>query len=191
MTPLGGMTPRRDEIGGFTMREVIDRAMMSLAARAGQDKATAKIIAALVCGKAPGPEQFIGPGQFIGGMSKTKLAAFWYAPGQWMLDAPLAIHDDITAILPEKYASKVSVTEQTDGWCRFEIEGKEIDRLCSLLCAVDTRGFTVGSASRTTIEHIGVFILRMATRKMQIIAPRSSAESLHHALITAMRSSIF
>ncbi|MCE2517034.1 MAG: sarcosine oxidase subunit gamma [Alphaproteobacteria bacterium] len=185
VTPLGASAPVVDEINGFTMREVVDRALVSVAARKGQDKAVAKILAKLI--DAPTPQA----GHFGGAMTKSKSAAIWMAPAQWMLDAPMKSRDDITTSLAAEFGGKASLTDQSDAWCRFEITGPQIDRLCSLLCAVDPRRLTAGCATRSSIEHIGAFLVRLGRTKLHVIGPRSSAASLHHAITTAMTSSVY
>ena len=190
VTPLGATTPVVDEINGFTMTEVVDRTLASVAARKGQDKAVAKSLAKWIDAPAP------GAGAFGGSMAKTKAAAIWMAPGQWMLDIPfksalLKTHDDIIALAEDALGPKASLTDQSDAWCRFEITGGQIDRLCSLLCAVDMRSFGAGGATRCSMEHIGVILVRVSATKIHVMGPRSSARSLHHAIITAMSSAVF
>lgn len=186
LTPLGHQEPQVKTIGGFTISEVMMRAMASVAARAGHDKAARKTIAKLI--DAPVPEAGQWTGSMTGPGAASKLSAFWMGRGQWMLEAPMKNHEDIVATIEAEFNGKASLTEQSDGWCRFEISGKSIDRLCSLLCAIDTRGFTQGSAIRTSIEHIGCFVLRLSGTKIHILGPRSSAESLHHGIVAAMKS---
>lgn len=185
ITPLGHDAPQEDKIGSFTITEVVDRAMASVTARDGQEKAVAKILADIIGEPAP------AAGAWGGSTAKTKSSAFWTARGQWMLEAPIKTHEDITAKLAPLFKGKASLTEQHDGWCRFEITGGDCDRLASLICNVDMRNFGKGSATRTSIDHLGCFLIRSAAGTLTVLGPRSSAASLHHAIIVAMKSSVF
>ena len=181
LSPLGFAAPHKDTVGAYTISEVADRAMASVTARKGST-ATVKTILAKILNQ-PAPE--------VGVYCAGKIEAFWTGQGQWMLAAPFDDHEDIVASFVGTFKGKASLTEQTDGWCRFAISGPDIDRLCSLLCNIDMHGLTAGKASRTSIEHIGCFLVRVADDSLHIIGPRSSAGSLHHAISAAAKSAPF
>ena len=181
LSPLGYATPHKDTVGAYAISEVTDRAMASVTARKDCGAAVKTILTKIL--KQPAPE--------VGGYCSGEIEAFWTGQSQWMLAAAFDEHEDIVASFTGIFKRKASLTEQTDGWCRFSISGPDIDRLCSLLCNIDMRGLTAGKASRTSIEHIGCFVLRSADGNMQIIGPRSSAGSLHHAICTAAKSAPF
>ncbi len=178
LSPLGFAMPHKESIGSFTVSEIIDRAMVSVTSRKGCEIAVTTILEKILKQSAPA----------IGEYRAGTIDAFWTGQSQWMLAAPLADHEDIVASFSKKFKGKASLTEQTDGWCRFAVSGSDIDRLCSLLCNIDMRRLRAGGATRTAIEHIGCFVLRLADDKIQIIGQRSSAGSLHHAIVTAARS---
>jgi sarcosine oxidase subunit gamma len=181
LTALGGATVRRDKIGDLTIAETAQIALASVAARAGQDDACAAVLADLVDNKTG-----IAPGRMIVG---TPYSALWMTPGQWMLSAPFETHEDIAADLKTRFGAQASITEQTDAWVCFDITGPTITTLLERLCPLPANRLTAGDASRTTIEHIGCFVLcRKAGSDLRILGPRSSAESLHHALCAAARS---
>ena len=181
VSPLGYTTPLKDTVGAYAISEVTDRAMASVTARKDCGAAVKTILTKVL--KQPAPE--------VGGYCAGEIEAFWTGQSQWMLAAAFDEYEDIIASFAGIFKGKASLTEQTDGWCRFAITGPDLDRLCSLLCNIDMRGLTAGKASRTSIEHIGCFVLRSADGKMQIIGPRSSAGSLHHAICTAAKSAPF
>jgi len=181
LSPLGFTTPHSETVGAFTMSEVTDRAMASLTARQGCGDAVKTILGKIL--KQPAPA--------VGEYRAGTIDAFWTGQSQWMLAAPFDDHEDIVASFAGKFKGKASLTEQTDGWCRFAVSGPDINRLCSLLCNIDMRRLNAGMVARTSIEHIGCFVLRLADDSLQIIGPRSSAGSLHHAIITAARSAPF
>ena len=57
------------------------------------------------------------------------------------------------------------------------------------LCPLPVRRMKTGAASRSIIEHMGSLVIcRAEGRHFSVIAPRSFAGSLHHALMAAARS---
>ena len=181
VSPLGFTTPHTETVGAYSISEVTDRAMASVTARKDCGAAVKTILKKIL--QQPAPE--------VGGYCTGEIEAFWTGQSQWMLAADFDTHDDIVDSFTGTFKGKASLTEQTDGWCRFAITGPDLDRLCSLLCNIDMRQLTAGKASRTSIEHIGCFVLRAADDNIHIIGPRSSAASLHHAICAAAKSAPF
>lgn len=179
LTPLGGTAPRVDTYGARTLTEVIDRALASVAARLGREEEAAALVGTLIGAGAPGPSRIGGDGT---------LAAFWTGPDQWMVEAPFETHEDLAARIVARSEGAVSVTEQTDAWCRFDVTGPDLPRILERLCPVDAQGFVGGEAVRTTVEHMGCFVICRAPEQVSVMGPRSSAGSLHHALVTALRA---
>ena len=181
VSPLGFTTPHKDMVGAYAISEVTDRAMVSVTARKNCGAAVTTILTKIL--KQPAPK--------VGSYCAGEIEAFWTAQSQWMLAAAFDEYEDIVASFASTFKGKASLTEQTDGWCRFAINGPNLERLFSLLCAIDMRGFIAGKSARTTIEHIGCFVLRYTDDQIHIIGPRSSAASLHHAISAAAKSSAF
>ena len=82
-----------------------------------------------------------------------------------------------------------SVTDQSDAWARISLSGPACPMIMERLCAVDTRlgVFPPWSAARTSIEHMGVIIIRQNAspaieHHFVLLTPRSSAHDLAHAL---------
>jgi sarcosine oxidase, subunit gamma len=173
LTPLGNATPRTDTIGPVTITENVSGALASLATRKGRDSDVSKAAKTLNL-TLPTP----------GNASDN---ALWLAPDQWMIEAPFATHEDIVAHLKPTFGDAASITEQTDAWVRFDVTGPDLHAMFELLCNLDTRAMQPGHGTRTVIEHLGCYIIRRATY-FTIVGPRSSAKSLHHALITAAKS---
>ena len=182
LTPLGHATPHSETIGPVTITEVATTALASLATRRGREADVARAAETL---NLPLP----GHGHAASG---PVYAAFWLGPDQWMVEAPVASHEDILAHLRPVFGNAASLTEQTDGWVRFDLTSHnpanaDLPALFERLCALDTRAMQPGSATRTVIEHLGTYILRRPDR-FTLLGPRSSAKSLLHALITAAHS---
>ena len=113
--------------------------------------------------------------------------AIWTGLCQWLLEAPFAAHEDVAAHLAPIFGEAASITEQTDAWVRLDVTGP-LAPLLERLCNLDLARFPPGSATRTPMEHLGVLMIRRAEDQVTLLAGRSSAGSLHHALATAARS---
>lgn len=182
ITPLGGDKPRVDELPGLRIAENPDMALASVACRLRRE---ADFAAAA--------ERFFGfampaPGKVAG---KTPYAAIWTGVDQWFIEAPFNTHEDIARIVKDGLGDTASVTEQTDGWARFDLEGDGAPDTFERLCGLDIRVMPANAASRTMIEHLGcIVVCREAGRRFSVFGPRSSAASLHHALVAAAKSAL-
>ncbi|GHF48079.1 sarcosine oxidase subunit gamma [Seohaeicola zhoushanensis] len=171
---LGATEPRRETFGALTLAERPDTALLSVALRRGAAQ------------PAPLGLALPGPGAWAVGEG---LAAFWTGPGQWMVEVPGKADTDVVAtFLPN--LPGCSLTEQTDGWTLFEFSAKSgatVGRLLERLVNLDTASLAPGRATRTAVEHMGVFVIRRAEAELAVWGTRSAAESLWHALSTTAR----
>ncbi|UWP99750.1 sarcosine oxidase subunit gamma [Aliiroseovarius crassostreae] len=180
ITPLGAEVPRVDIIGDIEITEVVDRALASVAARNGQESALRKALLkhhdlTLPC---------VGQSSFANDFS-----AFWMGPEQWMVVAPHDSQEMLAVELKQTVGRIASVVEQTDGWCRFDLCGKTVCDMLERLCALPVRTMKTGAVTRSIVEHSGAFVWCIDQgRRFAVIAPRSSAASLHHGLRAAATS---
>ena len=179
LTALGGAVADVQTVGTLTISEVPDLALASVAARLGREKQTLKTLKTLVGATLPGPGK---------ASLKCDIPAMWIGPDQWMLSADYADHETLFETVAGATGADASVTEQSDGWVCFDISGSQMPAMCELLCPVDIHGMAVGDATRSTIHQMGCFICRTGDTELRVIGPRSSAGSLHHALIAAAHS---
>lgn len=180
LTPLGAAAPKTLQIGAVTISEVVDRALASVSCRQGRKAAFDAAASTLFGIELPAPGQ-----SAVGAV----WSLIWTGPEQWFAEAPFASHEDIARIVKDGLGDSASVTEQTDGWVRFDIEGPGVVRLMERLCPVPARRMGTGAATRTLMEHMGCLVIcRSKGRHFSLLAPRSFAGSLHHALTTAARS---
>ncbi len=180
LTPLGSDEPDSTVIGNLKITERDDFSFASIAQRDGKSRPFAAAAKRAFNLKLPGPGQSASNGDYT---------LFWSSPEQWFVEAPMATHEDIASILKAEFEESASITEQSGGWCRFDLEGDASVSTLERLCAVDTAMMTDQAATRSVIEHIGVFIVcRSAGQYFSIYGPRSSAGSLHHALVSAAKS---
>jgi sarcosine oxidase subunit gamma len=105
-----------------------------------------------------------------------------------MVEAPFDTHELLAVDLAADLAGVASVTEQSDGWVRFDLAGLACHDVLERLCNADTRGMAKGASTRTSIEHLGCFLVCRGDNEFSMTGPRSSAQSLHHAITTAMIS---
>ncbi|MDH5451955.1 MAG: sarcosine oxidase, gamma subunit [Paracoccaceae bacterium] len=182
LSPLGGDAPKVDSFEVFTICENPDLALASLASRVGKGAAFAKAAKKHFGFEMPEPGKTA---------QKSPYAAIWVGPEQWLIEAPFSDHEDIAVELKHAFDDSASVTEQTDGWARFDVEGPVTGAVFERLCALNVGGMASNSASRTAIEHLGcIVICREAGIRYSVLCPRSGAASLHHALITAAKSAV-
>lgn len=184
LNALGGSVAQIDEFDGVTIREVPDVAYASMAIRQNKDAAFLRAIKKMT-GIAP-PIQ----GQSVTTKSgKVALTIFWIGQDQWMVEAPFSSHENIAADMVVALGATASVTEQNDAWARFDLDGPGSVSMLERLSATDSAGMTAGAATRTSIEHLGCFLIcRKPSRNFSILCPRSSASSMHHALVSIAKS---
>ncbi|MCY1128679.1 sarcosine oxidase subunit gamma [Frigidibacter sp. RF13] len=179
LTPLGRPDPVSRDIGPYRIVERFDVALASVACRRGRHKDFAKAAKGMV----PLPD----PAHSAQG---APYSSFWVAPDMWFVEAPFATHEDIASELKQLFGDSASVTEQTDGWVRFDLQAHDLAPLLERLCNVDFPQVADGFASRTLIEHIGCYLIRRGPGEGTLYGPRSSAKSLLHVLETAAASVI-
>lgn len=177
---LGAAEPGHQTVNGLVITENPGLAMASLAARSGRTDAVRTAFRALAGIDLPDAGGLRAAGDW---------AAFWTSPDQWMVTAPFATHEDIAAIVKASAGDAASVTEQTDGWVRFEIEGARACDMFERLCNVDVRRMAAGQATRCQVEHLGCFLLCQAPgAAFSLLTLRSAAASMLHALKAAAAS---
>lgn len=181
LTPLGSPLPKTEQIGTLEISEITDRALASVTQRMGKDQAFATAATAIFATAALPP-----PGEW---QQAEVYSLIWTGPDQWFIEAPFASHEDIAQILKAGLGGSASVTEQTDGWVRFDVQGARVVDLLERLCPAPSRRMQTGAATRTLLEHMGcLLICRETARHFSLLAPRSYAKSLAHALTAAARS---
>ncbi len=178
LTALGSAEPAIHQIGPYRIAERFDVALASLACRNGRAADVAKA-AKKTAVPLPDPARRADGAPF---------AAFWVAPEMWFVEASFASHEDIVAHLKSAFGDAASITEQTDAWVRFDLSAPDLAPLMERLCNVDFPAAPAGYASRTVVEHTGCYLVKRGTGEVSLYGPRSSAQSLLHALEVAAAS---
>lgn len=182
ITALGAEVPQVDSFDGLEIAERADFALASLAARQGEEVLCATKAQAYLGFDLPQPGQ---------GSLAAPFSAFWMGPDQWMIAAPHDSHEDLASHLKQALGESASVSEQTDGWCRFDLSGAGLQAVLERLCNADLASMAAGEARRVRLEHLGCFIWCLEpSQSVAILGPRSSAASLHHALVGAAKSAL-
>ena len=175
LTALGKREATTVTHGPLTIAERTDDAVASVAARKGRMTDLTK--AAKAAGvPLPGPATY-QPG--------TPFSAFWTATEMWFVEAPFATHEPVADLLKSALGDAASITEQTDAWVVFDLAAPDLAPLLERLCNVDFLKAKTGYATRTMMEHLGIYLIKHGSGKARIYGPRSSAESLLHAIETA------
>ncbi|MBT8459364.1 MAG: hypothetical protein KJN60_06840 [Boseongicola sp.] len=89
----------------------------------------------------------------------------------------------------ESLADVGYTTLQTDAWVILELKGSgaitALERICPI--DLDQSAFPIGSAARTSMEHLGACIVRLEADQFWLMSARSSAQSFYHAVETSCR----
>lgn len=168
MTALGAHDPVVVTVGPLTITERFDVALASVAVRRGQRLAAGVPL--------PGPATY---------QAGAPYSAFWVTPEMWFVEAPCATHEAIADHLKALFGQAASVTEQTDAWVILDLAAHDLAAVLERLCNVDFRAVPQGHATRTMLEHLGVYLVKLGPNTARLYGPRSSAQSLLHALEVA------
>lgn len=180
LTALGHEAAKVVVIGPYRITERFDVALASVAMRRGQEAGFA------AAAKAAGVPL---PGASTHAVGKV-YSAFWVTPEMWFVEADLATHEDIVAHLKPAFGQTASITEQTDAWVRFDVAGEGLVQLLERLTNLDLATLPDGFASRTVMEHLGVYLIKRGASEVVLYGPRSSAQGLLHALEVTAKSVI-
>jgi sarcosine oxidase, subunit gamma len=178
MTASGAHETLSVVFGPLVISERFDIALASVAARKGR---MADLAAAAKTAGVPLP----GAARHQKG---EPYSAFWVAPDMWFVEAHHASHEHIADLLKSTLGDCVSVTEQTDAWVAMDLAAPDLGPLFERLCNVDFPAAPEGYATRSVMEHLGLYLIKHGAGSARLYGPRSSAKSLLHALETAARS---
>jgi len=174
---LGGYS---HDFAGAVLTEVTDHAIVSLATPLGGGAALAEAVQK-AWGSAlpqPGAATSAGDATLISATADSYLALLPAVEG-------LAVTGVAEALGDAGY-----YTEQTDNWVMLRLSGTlavpALERICPL--DLDEAVMPVGSAQRTVMEHLGVFIVREAADQFLLLSASSSAGSFLHAVELSVKN---
>ncbi|MEC7211724.1 MAG: sarcosine oxidase subunit gamma [Pseudomonadota bacterium] len=172
-TALGGTTPFDKTIGPVRIAEQAAPVMASLAMLKGKSAGFAKAANAHL-GALPAPGKM---------QTRNRTGTIWMGPDQYLVEGMEAV------ALAAAFGASAAITDQSDAWVRFDVTGDDVVAMLERLSNADSRRMAQGDATRTAIHHMHcVVICRNGGTDFTILGPRSSAASLHHALVAAAAS---
>jgi len=79
------------------------------------------------------------------------------------------------------------ITEQSDAWACIEISGSQTYNCLERICTLDLchSAFEINSATRTLMEHLNVFIIKVTEENFLLLSASSSALSFLDAIKTS------
>ncbi len=178
-SPLGGF---RHEIGGTTLEEVTGLALVSIATPMGGEDALNAVVKSAYGGSLPAPGNSVLNEENsvrLLGLQRDQVFALFPHEGDYALRK-----------IADALGEAGYYTDQSDGWAMIRLSGPlalaALERICPL--DLDSRSFPEGAVARTAMEHVNTVILREGTECFLLMAARSYAESLHHAVEVSVRN---
>ncbi len=157
---------------------VLSMNIMSFAMPRGQKTAVAKGLKTLGLSLPTAPKIFIKDGVYI---VQTQ-------PDQWFF---------ISDVPPKKQTEKQTLkqifalgycTDQSHGWVGVELSGVDVLSVLERLCPLNLsqQAFAINSSARTSLDHLGVLMIRLGDNRFYLFSAASSAESFLHGIKTAI-----
>ncbi|MCC5964356.1 MAG: sarcosine oxidase subunit gamma [Rhodobacteraceae bacterium] len=88
-------------------------------------------------------------------------------------DLAFAFGDD----LPDGLAAHCSMSDQSDGWCGFALQGAGAQALLARRLPFDLRKMASPGSARSVMDHLPVLVLRRASDRFEIWVWRSMVQS--------------
>jgi sarcosine oxidase subunit gamma len=165
-------------IGPYLLSEVADNALVSFAVPQSRLSHAAEHLHDHYGLELPDPEA-------VYTNSANSHSIFWMARNQWMIERPELQDPNWATRLAS--AQVGFVTEQTGAWAHFDLEGPSLELVLQRLTNVDGARWVDSVAIRTSMHHLGVFVVCRES-VISIYGPRSSADSLARAVKFAMHT---
>ena len=97
---------------------------------------------------------------------------------------------DAAEVVAGKLGHAGYYTLQSDNWACLRLSGPDAIPALERLCMLDLHpsAFPIGKAARTSMEHLGVIIVKEKADMVLLMSAWSSAESFLHAIETSLRN---
>lgn len=170
---MGNLTPNMP-LGGFikdwpdfSIVESYKGELVSLAVKNGDNKAFAAAFKKAYGKEPPAPNA----------MTEIKSGlVMWAGQGQYMLLlSGDNIHADTDAAA--KLGGTAYATLQTDGWASLVLNGPRAFDVLERFIPLDLRRAPQNYVARTMAHHLAVIVLKFSETDIQLLTPRSSAQS--------------
>ena len=98
--------------------------------------------------------------------------------------------NDAEASLSNRFDAPAYYTDQSDTWAMISVSGPRSRDVLERICPIDLSSnvFTLGSVSRTVMEHIGTIIFRDEDDSFVLLTMRSFANSMLHAIEVSVKN---
>ncbi len=153
---------------------VLSMNIISFAMPRGQKTAVAKGLKTLGLSLPTAPKIFIKDGVYI---VQTQ-------PDQWFFisDAPQK-KQALKQISLQGYC-----TDQSHGWVGVELSGADVLSVLERLCPLNLsrESFAINASARTSLDHLGVLMIRLGDNRFYLFSAASSAQSFLHGIKTAI-----
>lgn len=168
--------------GDITLKAPADLALVSIALPLGGEDAAQKAITAAYGCALPG----------VGKACATpKRAAHLLRLG---VDQGFVMFEhtapDAERVVAKALKGAAYTTDQTDVWTALDIAGPGARMALERICPLDLHddAFAIMDVARTTMEHLGVIILRTDQQSWRLLSASSSASSFLHAVETSIKN---
>ena len=173
-SPLGGA---EHEFDGVTVSEVVDQSLVMIAMPNGKAE---EIEAAMSksCGLSV-------PAMGQSTQSADGSITLWRLQKNQVLAYYAYESADAEANIAERFnAPSAYYTDQSDTWAMIRVSGERSRDILERICPIDLEPsvFTLGSVSRTIMEHIGTIIYRDGDDSYVLLTMRSFGRSMLHAI---------
>lgn len=180
-SPLGSV---RLNLAGISIRELADRALVSIAVPQGGETALGQALMSTYGLEFPD----VGSSTVA---SATNVHLLGLQRDQVFVLAERSDEDPVSAVV-ENLGNTAYCTDQSDSWAIVELSGPECRRVLERICPIDldAERFSEGAVTRTLMEHLGVIILRNGTDSFLLFSAASSARAFLHMLETSVRNAL-
>ena len=173
-SPLGGA---EHEFDGVTVSEVVDQSLVMIAMPNGKAEEI-EVAMNKSCGLSV-------PAMGQSTQSADGSITLWRLQKNQVLAYYAYESDDAEANIAERFnAPSAYYTDQSDTWAMIRVSGERSRDILERICPIDLDPsvFTLGSVSRTIMEHIGTIIYRDGDDSYVLLTMRSFGRSMLHAI---------
>ena len=169
----------KNDFGTVQVEELADKALVSIAEPLGIKTKLKTVIRKSLGAEWPeiGKVNLSKKGYQLLGIQSDMCFAFFDHPGG-LADA------NINASLK----GNAYCTDHSDAWCMIKISGVGVYSALERICPLDIspKTFEIGSVASTSMEHLGVIILKDAQNSFILLGATSSANDLLHAVTVSI-----
>ena len=172
-SPLGGI---EIELDGFNITEVTDKSLVMVALPLDKFKDVESSIDKSCGLKLPEMENST--------KSKDSSITLWRLQKNQVLAFFTYEGNDAESHLSGRLSAPAYYTDQSDTWAMIRVSGERSRDVLERICPIDLSPevFSVGSVSRTVMEHIGTIIYRDEDDSYVLLTMRSFGRSMLHAI---------